>query len=322
MTLDLIRLWPSLIKPLCGLLSGLAAGLFLASLLESLKWSDYLARLARPLIKAARLNPAASASFAMAAISPAAANASLAENYDKGLLSARDLILANLFNSLPANLVHLPSIFFLTWPVLGPAAFSYAGVTLMAALGRTIFTVFLSRALPRREYPKETSAAEAAPPEGFSGRWKKSIGSAAKRFRKRLPRLFCYTIPFYLLIYFMNEAGLFAALEKWLGERLAWLSFLKPQAMSVVVLQMIAETGAGLGAAGALLETGGLTHRDAVLAMLAGGVLAAPMRAIRHQLPAYAGFFKPSLALRLVLANQGLRAASMTAALVIYAYLS
>lgn len=60
-----------------------------------------------------------------------------------------------------------------------------------------------------------------------------------------------------------------------------------------------------------MLQTGGLEARDVVLALMVGNILSTPMRAIRHQLPAYAGFYRPALALRLILANQGLRAASM-----------
>ena len=34
---------------------------------------------------------------------------------------------------------------------------------------------------------------------------------------------------------------------------------------------------------------------------MVGNILSTPMRAIRHQLPAYAGFYRPALALRLIL---------------------
>ena len=82
-------------------------------------------------------------------------------------------------------------------------------------------------------------------------------------------------------------------------------------AIGINVLQRAAELGAARGAAGSVLQTGGLEARDVVLALMVGTILSTPMRAIRHQLPAYAGFYRPALALRLILANQGPRAASM-----------
>ena len=78
------------------------------------------------------------------------------------------------------------------------------------------------------------------------------------------------------------------------------------------------ELGAALGAAGSVLQTGGLEARDVVLALMVGNILSTPMRAIRHQLPAYAGFYRPALALRLILANQGLRAVSMAVVTLLY----
>ncbi len=72
--------------------------------------------------------------------------------------------------------------------------------------------------------------------------------------------------------------------------------------------------------AGAVLQTGALTAADVVLALLVGNIFSTPMRALRHQLPAYSGLFYPRLALRLILANQTLRAVSMTFVTMAYYY--
>lgn len=335
MASDLPWLWASLAWPLIRILAGMAAGLFLANLLESLGLCDFLSRFAKPLTNAARLSPAAAAAFALAAVSPAAASAVLAENYAKGGLSARGVILAHLLNSLPISLSHLSVIFFIMWPVLGSAAFIYAGITLMAALGRTIFTIVISRMTAGENYggrsfgdsehnPADKPAlfAKDAVPgdDRFLIRFKKGLAPACRRFLKRLPRLFYYTAPFYLLIYFINQAGLFGALEKWLAVRLDWLGFLKPQAIGIVALQIVAETGAGLGAAAALLETGGVEPADAALAMLTGNILATPLRAVRRQFPVFAGLYKPVLAFKIVAASQTLRALSLLIALLLFAY--
>lgn len=293
----------------------------MASLLESLKWTEGLARLAWPLVRIGRLNSHAGSAFALAIVSPAAANAYLANCHEEGKLSLQDLVLANLFNSLPANLLHMPTIFFLTWPVLGSAALLYVGITFAAAVGRTIFTILLSRIL----HGEAPSPARDSRPRiknmPFLLRLRGALGTAVRRFRKRLPKLLYFTIPFYIIIYFMNQNGIFSVIERWLASHLTWLSIIKPEAMSIVILQMIAEMGASLGAASALLESGTLGSKDIVLAMLAGNILSTPMRAIRHQFPAYAGYYRPLLALKLLLANQGLRACSMVLAMLIFALL-
>ena len=117
------------------LLLGLALGLLVANLLEALRWTRHLARLAAPLARAAHLRDVAGASFSLAFVSPAAANGLLSDSHNIGELSNNELMLANLFNSLPAYLVHTPTIFLLTWPVLGMPAVVYVGLTLLAAVG-------------------------------------------------------------------------------------------------------------------------------------------------------------------------------------------
>ncbi|MBD5416881.1 MAG: hypothetical protein HDR50_04320 [Desulfovibrio sp.] len=309
---DGAALWHSLLWPLLRLLLGLACGLLVANVLEALHWTRALARLAMPLARAAHMPPVAGAAFALAFVSPASANALLAGRRDAGELSGRELMLANLFNSLPAYLVHTPAIFLLTWPVLGLPAVVYVGLTLVAAAVRTAFTVFLGRAL--LPAPGQSGMAGAVPapeaPQPEAGP-RPALEKAWRRFRRRLPRLVGFTVPVYILMYALQRLGAFAALEAWLAGHMDWLSFLKPQAVGIIVLHFAAELGAALGAAGSLLEAGGLDARDVVLALLAGNILSTPARAIRHQFPAYAGFFRPAEALRLILANQGLRAASM-----------
>ena len=248
-------------------------------------------------------------------MSPAAANGLLSDSHNLGELSSNELMLANLFNSLPAYLVHTPTIFLLTWPVLGTPALVYVGLTFIAAAGRTGFTVVLSRWLLPPP-PPGCIACQNIKQAGTS--WRDALNKAWRRFLRRLPKLVYFTAPIYVLMFCMQRYGYFALAEAWLADHMGWHSFLKPQAMGIIVLHLAAELGAALGAAGSVLQTGGLSPRDVVLALMVGNILSTPMRAIRHQLPSYAGFFRPALALRLILANQGLRAASMTVVTLVY----
>ena len=287
----------------------------LANLLEALRWTRHLARLATPLARAAHLRDVAGAAFSLAFVSPAAANGLLSESHQKGEIDGRELMLANLFNSFPAYLVHTPTIFLLTWPVLGWPAVVYVGLTLLAAVGRTGLTIAFSRRL--LPAPPQGCLACTAAADGETG-WRAAARKAWKRFRRRVPKLVCFTVPVYIIMYLLQRYGLFTAAEEWLAMHMEWLAFLKPQAMGIIVLHLAAELGAALGAAGSVLQTGGLEARDVVLALMVGNILSTPMRAIRHQLPAYAGFYRPALALRLILANQGLRAVSMAVVTLLY----
>ncbi len=307
-------LWDGLIWPMFRLLLGLSIGLLIANLIEGLRWTRHLARLAAPLSNAAHLRDVAGASFSTAFFSPAAANGLLAENYEKGELSKRELILSNLFNSLPSYLTHTPTIFFLTWPVLGFPAVVYVGLTLLAAAARTMLTIILARFI----LPKPPVGCVSCLLDDKQASFKDVLAKALKRFKKRVPRLLYFTVPIYILMYILHQNGFFEAAEIWLSEHMQWLSFLKPQAMGIIVLHLAAELGAALSAAGSIFNAGGLSSKEIVLALLVGNILSTPMRAIRHQLPSYAGFFRPRLALQLIITNQGLRAISMIGVTCIY----
>jgi hypothetical protein len=106
--MDLTALWEGLGWPLTRLIFFISIGLFVANLIESLNWTHAVARLAAPLVRVGRLRDISGASFSMAFFSGVAANTMLAEHYDKGKLNDRELVLSNLFNSLPTTFCTCP----------------------------------------------------------------------------------------------------------------------------------------------------------------------------------------------------------------------
>ena len=98
------------ILPLVRILLFISVGLLVANLIESLNWTNRMAILARPLIRLGKLSSTTGASFSMAFFSGVSANTMLAEAFDKGRIDKKELILANLFNSLPRFFLHLPTV--------------------------------------------------------------------------------------------------------------------------------------------------------------------------------------------------------------------
>ena len=305
------ELWSSLIWPLIRLLCFISIGLLVATFIESLNWTSKIATLARPLIKVGNLSDTAGASFSMALFSGISANTMLAEAYEKEQISKKELILSNLFNSLPTYFLHLPTVFFITAPLIKGAAFIYVGLTFGAAVFRTISIVILSRYfLPTPQKAERESAT--APQKGKSGiDWKGAFDKSIKRFRKRIRKIIRFTVPIYILIFLMHRAGIFTTLERGMAEYLSFLPWLTPQSMGIITLHIAAEFTAGLAAAGALLQEGSMSYREVILALLVGNVLSSPIRAIRHQFPYYAGIFQPKMAGELIFYNQIFRVGSL-----------
>jgi len=290
--------------PLTRILFFVSLGLLVANLIESLNWTHHLAVMARPLIGLGHMSAITGASFSMAFFSGVAANTMLAEASNKGDLTKKELVLANLFNSLPRFFLHLPTVFFLTAPFLGAGAFIYVGITFTAALTQTLLVVVLGRLLlPGR------SAVAAMPQRqktGLAEAWTKSL----RRLRRRLPRIMKFLVPIYCLFFLVSYWGGFARLQEIMAH--LWLfSWLNPQSLAIVVLHVTTEFSAGLAAASALLVSNSLTIKEVVLALLVGNILSSPIRAIRHQLPYYIGIFRPRLAVELVTISQLTRATTI-----------
>jgi hypothetical protein len=110
----------------------------------------------------------------------------------------------------------------------------------------------------------------------------------------------------------VTAMGGFDAARGWLA-RFVVTSLLPVESLSVVILSFAAEFTSGFAAAGALMEAGVLTVKQTVIALLAGNVVAFPIRALRHQLPRYMGIFSPAMGLQLLLLGQTLRVISLVA---------
>ena len=303
-------LWHQLGWPLIRLLFFVSIGLLVANFIEAFNWTRTMARVAAPLIRTGRFSDIVGASFSMALISGVSANTMLSEAYEQKKIAKKELVLANLFNSLPRFFLHLPTVFFLTAPLIKAAAFIYVGLTFAAALVRTLLIMVVGRLM-------------LSGGEGDAGRLQNTGDSFAKasfrdaavktwkRFKKRIRRIVFYMVPIYTVIFFLNRVGIFALLKKEIAGHITFLSWLRPESVGIVVLHVAAEFTAGLAAAGALVDAGTLGARDVVLALLVGNVLSSPIRAIRHQLPYYAGIFSPRLAVELVFCSQAFRIGSI-----------
>ncbi|SDO97347.1 hypothetical protein [Desulforhopalus singaporensis] len=307
-------LGPQLLFPLLRITALIIVGLFVANFIESLNWTHRLALLARPLIRMGNLSSITGASFSVAFFSGISANSMLAESFDSGQITKKELILANLFNSLPRFFLHLPTVFFLTAPLIKFGALMYVGITFSGALLQTFLVVTAGRFL----LPKTELKIDLPEATGEKATLKSAFQKSVKRLKKRLIKLLKFMLPVYLLFFFMNWFGVFARIEQFLAGNVWFLSWLSPQALGIVVLHVTTEFSAGLAAASALLADNSLTYKEVVMALLVGNILSTPIRAIRHQLPYYTGIYSPRLAVELVSLSQIVRAICVIAVGLIY----
>ncbi len=312
--LSLGKLYRHLAWPLVHLLIYMGVGLLLGQAIETLGWAAKLGSWAAPLLRWGHLHRESGAAFTAAFFSGIMANTMLITLYQEGKISRRELTLTYLFNNgLPVYLLHLPTTFFIILPLTRQAGLIYLGITLAAAVLRSIGLLIYGRlALPA---PGGGAGGEAAPlPAQKVGLFREIW----QKFQRRFTRVVLFTLPIYFFIFLLNDWGLF----KWLRDIAAAhvsLNFLPMEAASVVIFSVATEFTSGIAAAGAFLQAGALTVPQTVMALVLGNIVATPIRALRHQLAANVGIFSPKLGTQLLLLSQGLRLLSLVAVAIPYA---
>jgi hypothetical protein len=307
------RLYGKLFIPIVRLLCYLSVGLLIGQIVEALGWTTRLARLASPLTRLGNLKPESGAAFVSSFVSGIVANTMLMRFHEEGKLTRRELILSYLANNgLPIFLVHLPTTFFIVVSLAKAAGLVYLGITFLAACLRTIGAVLVSRIV----MPDPGAVGNLTRPEPASNRAEIAI-SILKRFRERLGRIVIFTIPIYILVFMINEWGVFLWLRTAIAGRISTDIF-PVESASVIVFALVAEFSSGFAAAGAFLDAGTLSANQAGIALIAGTIAAAPIRAIRHQLPTHSGIFSLGLASQLLFLGQTMRVLSLIVITVLY----
>jgi len=299
--------------PLLRLIFYIGVGLLAGQWIEYAGWTRRLAVVARPLFRTARLGDRCAAAFTTAFISGAAANAMLYGYYQDKFVSKRQLFLANLMNQFPAYFLHLPTTIFIVVPLTGWAGVLYFALTFLALLIRTAGVVLYGRFSGAGKPSVSGSGEEAQGLSAETPSAKSSPGFWAairQKLPRRLLRIVIYVVPIYTAVFVVNALGFFDEARNWLAAYVT-TAFVPMESLSVVILSFAAEFTSGFAAAGALKEAGVLTVSQTVLALLAGNVVAFPIRALRHQLPRYMGIFTPRLGMQLLLLGQVLRVGSI-----------
>ena len=313
-SLSVEKIYHKLVIPVLRLLCYLGIGLLAGQVLEAAGWLPKLAKWVRPLTRWGHLKDESGASLTTAFVSGILANTILMNAYLDKKLTRREITITYLLNtSLPTFLLHLPTTFFVVASLAGSAGMLYMGMVFAAACLRGAgLLAYGHYALPVPQCSPDISQLNKT--SGASGTFR----AIRKKFQSRFVRLVLYTIPIYILVFLLNEWGLF----QWLRQGSAgWLSqeLFPVEAAGVIIFALAAEFSSGMAAAGALLDAGTLTAKQTALALIIGSIIAAPIRAIRHQLPAQVGLFSFGMGTELLLLSHVLRILSLLAISIPYA---
>ncbi|MCP4747248.1 MAG: nucleoside recognition protein [Desulfobacteraceae bacterium] len=295
--------------PLARLMGFILLGLAAGQMIEASGWTKHVANLCGPLFRFARLGPRCGAAFVTAFFSGAAANAMLYDFFQEGKISKFQLILSNLVNQFPAYFLHLPTTVFIVLPLTGRAGALYFLLTFLAAVLRTVFFLSIGHLfLEDCAWQTDNDLKTGLKKNGLH--WSTLRQTFSRRLGNRIVGIATYVVPVYCFVFIVNKAGFFKAAQTFLAQFVV-TSFIPVESLSFIVISFAAEFTSGFAAAGALMDAGVISVKQTVAALIIGNIVAFPIRALRHQLPRYAGIFNPKLGSQILFLGQGFRVFSL-----------
>jgi len=311
--IDPSRIWKRLIWPLLRLSFLISIGVFVALVIEGTGWTNRLAVVARPFMRWGHLSEEMGSVFTTAFLSGVTSLAMLATFLQEGTMNRKEVTLAVLLDTFPSFFMHLPTTFFILWPLVGKAGVIYLLLTFGAALLRLGMVIVYTHF----SFPEPLGYRHEMKTEKRD--WKGFLEATLNKLSSRLTRILLIVTPVYVIMLLLSDMGFFQWLRGLFSHGVSG-TLIPVESMSVVILSLMAELTSGYAAAGAMLDSGTLTMSQTVLALVAGNILATPLRALRHQLPYYMGIFRPGMGIYLMAAGQVFRLFSLLAVAAVFVF--
>lgn len=281
--------WPRKGMLLLELSLFIAVGIFIGQILEVSGSMRFLSVLTMPLTGLGRIRREAGPAYLMAFQSGAVANSMLVAQRDAGTLNNRELYTSIYVVSALSLFAHLPTFVVPIGVAFGwEATIALFSVRFLAIAIQIVLTLVLSRLFVERLFPAfatnmriqgETSVLQARKREG--GFWM----TVWKRSRKTLKRLLIYLIPTFICMATLEYLGFF----KWLSVTMPSLfsfSFLPVESVVIIPAQALSLYNGAIAAAN-FIDAGQISIHQAVIVILFGSMVTAPVRTLRHALPTY-----------------------------------
>ncbi|MDD4021643.1 MAG: hypothetical protein PHT11_07825 [Synergistaceae bacterium] len=265
--------WTGMLKGMGYLVLSVTGGLGLGRAIIYFSLPERILASMLPHLKKWRIPAQALFALGVSIGSSRAGSALIAEAYRNDLLSEKEAIFGTLLQSFPGYLKRWAVSFPVAAALAGSAGIIYSLVVLARSFCRFVFFLCMLRG---KELPGQVS------PELAD---RQNSGTGSFSFFGSLARTLPPSLGFFALAYLATPV-----LQGFIEERGAHLPLLSAAGWSVAAASF-AHVNAALGAAGGALASGSLTTAQAVLALLAGNMLAVLSRVLRQDIAFWIGIF-------------------------------
>ncbi|AKG91739.1 Uncharacterized protein conserved in archaea [Geoglobus ahangari] len=228
-----------------------------------------ISRAARPVLRRLSLSEVTATSVAVCFVSATASYSMLAQAHRDGIVDEREVIAASFVNSFPSAISHTYR-FFIPYviPVLGWTGVIYTSLRMLVAVVKSAMGVAMARAW-RTEISEEPEAIEPVLHSSGSLLWRVALIMAVT----------------YFLVQIASQLGVFRVVSD-------LLSFL-PVSSSVIAVtatEMIS-TKAAIAMGAGMLESGEISAKWLLIALMLGNVITLSTSYVKHSLPFHVSLF-------------------------------
>ncbi|MDH3998854.1 MAG: nucleoside recognition protein [Desulfuromonadales bacterium] len=286
--------WPRKGLILFELMVVITIGVFIGQMLEVSGCVKMLSWTALPITGLGKLSHNAGPAFLMAFQSGAVANSMLVSQRDTGQISNRELYTSVYVVSALSLFAHLPTFVVPIGVAFGwEATIALFGVRFCAIAVQIILTLLLSRYLFARLGIGEGLQVSDQVCEIHQTRRKQGAfwNTVWNRSKRTLRRLLLYLMPTFVVMAAFEYYGAF----KWLAATMPQLftfEFLPPESVMVIPAQALSLYNGAIAAAN-FIDSGAITTHQAVIIILFGSMVTAPVRTLKHALPTYIAVLGP-----------------------------
>jgi len=275
-------------------------GVVVAEFLVAMKVADRIASVCRPLTSFSHLSGECGSSFMMAFVSPKAANAMLAGYYSRGIIARQEMVVASVMNSFPTIIMHWRYLLPVYIPLMGGAGLIYFLLLMFIGFLKTGIIMLIGR-LRLKPAPEFSGAVADEKRVLLREAFRACLGPA----RKTITRILIVTIPVIMIMALLISLGAFEMLASEMQVVSAYLP-VPPEGLGIIAAQFGSYI-AGASVASALLTSGEISVKGAVLTLLAGNILTSITRTIRWFGTSYAAIFGPRNGAEIMLVSMTLR---------------
>jgi hypothetical protein len=276
------------------------AGVFSGNLLDYTGVIGRLAFLGKFLIRLSGLPAECLQPVLLSFVSVAGANGALKNLMDRKKITEIQLLYTTIINNFVRTTIQLNRVAIGIIALLGWVGAAFIAIRFFVSFIYVFFASLLSKRYASKVTQGGLSAEKSTHPPAGRESILNIIGKSLLKTRNVMAGIVVFLIPIYWGVYYLNASGIFERLNSSLPGSLGALF---PSDSLPIIAAQFNHVLSASSIAATMVSAGEISGIMALVSLLIGSILVAPVRILKHSLPGYLGVYSPLLGTKILLLN-------------------